>query len=341
VQTSGKCEQCESIPHAPDLAGVLHLRFPQAHTAGKVISALSELNLPFETAGLVLSVPVGLPAAAGVLNALASLSALEQEQARALVQPDAKANLTPADSLETTSVAALVARVQSHSLVAMIEERRLATAFQPILSAENGTTLFAHECLLRGLEGGQLVSPDKLFDLARRAGLLFQLDLAARQTAIRSAACYETNGKFFINFTPASIYDPTFCLRSTVRTLREHSLAPEQIVFEVVESDHNPDVGHLKEILEFYRAAGFGVALDDVGSGYSGLNMLHTLRPDYMKLDMQLIRGIDGDPYKALIAAKLLETAQALGMKTIAEGVETPGEHAWLRLRDSLARATA
>jgi EAL domain-containing protein (putative c-di-GMP-specific phosphodiesterase class I) len=81
--------------------------------------------------------------------------------------------------------------------------------------------------------------------------------------------------------------------------------------------------------LRFYRDAGFRVALDDVGAGYSSLNLLHQLRPDFVKLDMDLIRGVDGDPYKALIAGKIIEIATALGIETIAEGIETPGELEW------------
>ncbi len=71
--------------------------------------------------------------------------------------------------------------------------------------------------------------------------------------------------------------------------------------------------------------------MDDIGSGYSSLTLLNKLRPDYMKLDMQLIRNIDHDAYKALITGKLLKTAQGLGITTIAEGVETAAEYAWLR----------
>ncbi|MEZ4569511.1 MAG: EAL domain-containing protein [Thermomicrobiales bacterium] len=77
--------------------------------------------------------------------------------------------------------------------------------------------------------------------------------------------------------------------------------------------------------MEFYRAEGFGVALDDVGSGYSSLNLIHQIQPDYIKLDMELIRDVDRDPHKAAIAGRLLELAGDLGIQSIAEGVETAG----------------
>ena len=106
---------------------------------------------------------------------------------------------------------------------------------------------------------------------------------------------------------------------------------PSGIVFEVVESDEIHDTGHLLGILEVYREAGFGVALDDVGAGYSSLNLLSRLRPDYVKLDMGLTRGVNTDPYKARVAMKLLEMCRELDVRTVVEGVETVGEWEWAR----------
>ena len=68
-----------------------------------------------------------------------------------------------------------------------------------------------------------------------------------------------------------------------------------------------------------------------MGSGYSSLNMIHRLKPDFIKLDMQLMRDVDSDPYKALVVQKVLEMAQGLQVETIAEGVETEGELLWAR----------
>jgi EAL domain-containing protein (putative c-di-GMP-specific phosphodiesterase class I) len=136
--------------------------------------------------------------------------------------------------------------------------------------------------------------------------------------------------KIFINFTPTSIYDPKNCLQTTLRAVDESTLSREQIVFEVIESENVADPNHLRDILDFYREQGFQVALDDVGSGYSSLNMISRLRPDFMKLDRELVSGLHQDNYKAMIAKKLLETAQELGVHTIAEGVEEEGEFEWL-----------
>lgn len=170
-----------------------------------------------------------------------------------------------------------------------------------------------------------------MFDIARQADLLFHLDRTARLTAIAQAVVHGSPLPAFINFNPTSIYNPNACLQSTRHAVDTAGIPPDRIVFEVVESDDVGDADHLLNILNFYRDAGFRVALDDVGSGYSSLNLLAQLKPDFMKLDMQLVRGVDTDRYKAGIAARLLDFASCEGIKTVAEGIETRGEWEWVR----------
>lgn len=161
--------------------------------------------------------------------------------------------------------------------------------------------------------------------------MLFQTDLAARRTAILEAAARGIGTNLFVNFTPTSIYDPVFCLRSTVETVDAVGLPRENVVFEITESEDVGDPEHLSNIVRYYREQGFRIALDDLGSGYSSLNLAHRLRPDFVRLDMELTRDVDTDPYKAVIARKLLELAGGLGIRTIVEGVETAGELAWIQ----------
>jgi EAL domain-containing protein (putative c-di-GMP-specific phosphodiesterase class I) len=194
--------------------------------------------------------------------------------------------------------------------------------------------VIGHEALLRGVGiDGSMLPPFPLFEGARRAGLLFQLDLAARRTHIASAAARGLEGLLFLNFTPTAIYDPAMCLRSTVAAIDAAGIPHDRVVFEVVEFEGLADTDHLRRILDYYRTAGFRVALDDVGAGYSSLNRLHLLRPDLIKLDLQLVRDVHADPYKALVAEKLLELAHSLGIPVLAEGVETEDELTWLQAR--------
>ena len=175
---------------------------------------------------------------------------------------------------------------------------------------------------------GTLISPGRLYDVARQSDMLFHLDRASRLCHIRNVIRHEVQTNVFINFNPTAIYDPEYCLKTTVQAIRRSKLVPSRIVFEVVESDE-VDAKRLPKIVDFYRREGFRVALDDLGAGFSSLNLLSTLRPDFVKLDMELVRNVDTDSYKASVARKLLEMAGELGVETVAEGIETAGEAQW------------
>jgi EAL domain-containing protein (putative c-di-GMP-specific phosphodiesterase class I) len=229
------------------------------------------------------------------------------------------------------SLRRLIALFHSQWLLDLLAEKRITSHFQPIVSAQDPGQIFAYESLMRGIDGDTFVSPFRLLTAAKSAAVLFHLDLAARQSAIRQMSHYGFPEKVFINFTPTSIYDPSFCLSSTVRLIDSLGVAHEKIVFEITESEQIQDLLRLQEILRFYRGAGFQVALDDIGSGYSSLNLLHQLRPDYVKLDMELTRHVYHDTYKATITTKILEITQELGIATVAEGIETPEEWQWFR----------
>jgi EAL domain-containing protein (putative c-di-GMP-specific phosphodiesterase class I) len=212
----------------------------------------------------------------------------------------------------------------------MLEQKRLTSFFQPIVYAADPHRIFAHEALLRGLgSDNELISPGRILPVAKSTGLLFQVDRAARMCAIQESVNCDLDSLVFINFMPTAIYDPVNCLQSTVRLITELKLPPERFVFEVVESEEVQEVDHLRNILDFYRRSGFGVALDDLGAGYASLNRVGELKPDYVKLDMKLIQGVHLDPFKAIIADRILSLARDLGIRTIVEGVEQPEELAW------------
>jgi len=328
------CARCEQLPSKIPDDGQLYLWFPLGHTLGKALNGLQGAGIAHERLDDRQSIMV--PLAAGQLAPLltrleAALSSQELHDTQSLFT--AEPGLPHLSAFpRVTTLKRFIGMVQSGWLHDLLEEERVTSHFQPIVHAADPTRVFAHEALLRGLDPvGELIPPGRLFDAARDAGFLFQLDLLARRTAIYDAARNDLTGCLFINFNPTAIYDPTFCLRTTVAAIDATGFSRDQIVFEVTESDRAQDAGHLQRILTFYRSAGFRIALDDFGSGYSSLNLLHQLRPDFLKLDIELIRGVHADPYKALIARKILETARELGLQTIAEGIETSEELSWVQ----------
>ncbi len=134
-----------------------------------------------------------------------------------------------------------------------------------------------------------------------------------------------------MNIYPNAIQEAQRFLETTIAVAEHTQLPAEQFVFEFVETEEILDPNQFFDILQEFRARGFRVALDDVGAGYSSLNVLVHVKPDFMKLDMGLIRNVDRDVYKSCVAAKLLELAQELNVKTVVEGIETPGEWQWAR----------
>ncbi len=126
---------------------------------------------------------------------------------------------------------------------------------------------------------------------------------------------------------PQSI--PDQARERTIEAALNSGIEPSRFVFEVIESDEITDLTKLLDILESCREAGCRVALDDVGTGYNSLQLMSQVRPDFIKLDMELIRDIDRDAYKSCVAGKLLELARELGVYTVVEGVETNGEWQW------------
>ncbi len=325
-----RCSRCEAPPAPADSGGTLTLWFPLGHTRGKAVAWLRRNGYDTQTdTGTVTTL---LPA--GALDTLTTglrevLSGPEQDDTRALLTPGTDAP-TLDDCADIVPLPQLARRVGTGWLAEMLAEDRLTSHFQPIVHAEDTSRVFAQEALLRGVDrDGALLPAGKILDAGRDMGALFQLDLAGRRSAIREAGRHGINSHLFINFNPTAIYDPVFCLRSTVQAADDAGLRRERIVFEVIETDQTTDLAHLQRILKYYRDAGFGVALDDMGAGYSSLNLIHQLRPDYIKLDRELISRVDTDPAKATVACKLLEMAQELGIETVAEGVERHEELAW------------
>lgn len=151
-------------------------------------------------------------------------------------------------ALETRTLTQWENLLRAQSLATMIEERRVVTWFHPIWDTRT-QTLFGWECLLRGVENdGSLVSPGAMFAQAQGAGMTFPLDRLARLNALQTAKDKGVKQTLFINFIPTAIYDPVFCLRTTVELAQSLGFANERIVFEVVETERVNDWRHLKGI---------------------------------------------------------------------------------------------
>ncbi|WP_242057000.1 MULTISPECIES: EAL domain-containing protein [Oscillatoriales] len=332
----GNCTRCETLPSKIQDKGTLYMWFPVVHTLNKLIPALGKTDLAHQLLKdeQCLKIIVDRNNIEILLATLTSkLTNKELKETQAVWMPGTEEPLFR-DFSRITSLNNFVSLNKCEWLLDILAQERLTCHFQPIVYADDTSRIFAQEALLRGFDkDDNLISPGSIFTSAQDAGLVFQLDALARQMAIREASKYGIKEQIFINFSPTAVYDPTTCLRMTVRAISEAGIPHDRVVFEVMESEQPPDINHLIKIMKFYQEAGFLIALDDFGTGYSNLNLIHELRPDFIKLDRHLIHNVHQEPYKALITEKLLEIAQQLNIKTIAEGIELTEELEWVRER--------
>lgn len=196
-------------------------------------------------------------------------------------------------------------------------------AFQPIVDIAARRT-FAHEALVRGPNGESAYSIlSTLTDDNRYA-----FDQQCRVKAISTATelgLPATGAMLSINFMPNAVYEPNACIRLTLAAAKRTGFPLDRIIFEFTE-DERLDTQHVLNILRTYRDIGFKTAIDDFGADFAGFGLLTQFQPDFVKIDMALIRNIDVEPVKRTVIKHLVRMLEDLGITVICEGVETRGE---------------
>jgi EAL domain-containing protein (putative c-di-GMP-specific phosphodiesterase class I) len=170
-----------------------------------------------------------------------------------------------------------------------------------------------------------------MLPVVKAAGLLPQFDHAARLTALRGAERRGLPWNVFVNLNPNAIHDPASCLERTFQAVDRSGLEPERIVFELTDAEEVADTAQLAELVSLCRQHGFRLALDDLGAGYAAVRLLVWLKPDFVKLDRELVEGVDADAFKARFVERLLGVARSLAIPIVAEGVETEKEWRWVQ----------
>ena len=205
----------------------------------------------------------------------------------------------------------------------------MTMAFQPIVDVLE-SRVYAYEALVRGLNNEPAgVVMAQITDENRYA-----FDQSCRVAAITLASrlgIEKTGAKLSINFMPGAVYSPAACIRLTLETARVVGFPLDQLIFEITEMEEVTDRKHVLNIAEEYRRHGFHLALDDFGAGYSGFNLLADLKPEIIKLDMDLTRNMHERPVALAIVRSIVQLCNELGVTCIAEGVETMEEVRALR----------
>jgi EAL domain-containing protein (putative c-di-GMP-specific phosphodiesterase class I)/ActR/RegA family two-component response regulator len=197
---------------------------------------------------------------------------------------------------------------------------QLWLAAQPIVRVSD-RSVYAYEVLLRS-GSSRLTNPGQIIELAEREGRLPELGHRVRLAAAARIAELPPTKRLFVNLHPADLTQSPG-LWDAADPLLPHA---DQVTLELTERARLDGVAGVDAAVRQLRAAGYQIALDDLGSGYSGLTCLANLSPHVVKLDMSLVRNIERDRTRVALVRAMVELCRELGVEVIAEGVETPAE---------------
>jgi len=213
-------------------------------------------------------------------------------------------------------------RVGDRAGIDAMLDRALAslwTAYQPIVHAVD-RSIFAYEALMR-VEEPMLPHPGAVLTAAERGNRIHEVGRTVRNSVVVAAPSAQEELLLFVNVHPEDLLDPTlYQIDSSFTALAR------RVVLEITERaslDHIPEV---QSKIGTLRELGFQIALDDLGAGYAGLTSFTQLEPEFVKLDMSLVRDADGNSTKQKIIRSMVQLCHDMGKRIVAEGIETPGE---------------
>jgi EAL domain-containing protein (putative c-di-GMP-specific phosphodiesterase class I) len=218
-----------------------------------------------------------------------------------------------------------------HDLRAGLQADQIYPVYQPIVDLREPAGRVAVEALARWRHPQRgLVPPSEFIPVAEESGLI--ADLGDR---ILKAACCDfvrwqrelgarAPSSIAVNLSRAQLLDPAL-LDDVMRSIRDSGIDPACLQLEITESLAAQDAC-IQSALHALKALGVTLALDDFGTGYSSLACLHQLPVDTVKIDRSFVRDAQRSDYHRVLIEATVQVARSLGMKTVAEGVETAGQ---------------
>jgi EAL domain-containing protein (putative c-di-GMP-specific phosphodiesterase class I) len=216
-----------------------------------------------------------------------------------------------------------------------VESQRWTLYYQPIVELETGT-MRGVEALIRWIEpDGTMVPPNEFIPLAEELGLIELIgDWVVRELVYQAAAWRELDMQLEIGFnlSPRQFWQPDLAERVLSR-ITDGGIDPSTVLVEITETSAMMDPDRAQQVLWDLHDGGLRIAIDDFGTGYSSLSRLREMPVNVLKIDRSFVSGVDEDPQSASIVSAFLELSRGLEMETLAEGIETEGELAFLRER--------
>jgi diguanylate cyclase (GGDEF)-like protein len=203
-----------------------------------------------------------------------------------------------------------------------IRKNRFVPYFQPIVSVHDGS-LLAYEVLTRIVTPERVIPASEFIEEAEGMGAIAKIDYLLMDQAFDKVKQHRYTGKLFFNLSPKVLVMNEF-MTTIRRLMAAYGIEPPQLVLEITERDTVKDLNLIERITRDLNQEGFQFAIDDFGSGYSSFQYIRLFRVDYLKVDGQFTRGMIGsDTTDQFIMANIAALAGRLGIKTIAESVES------------------
>jgi len=226
----------------------------------------------------------------------------------------------------------VVSPAQVSNLKTLIAERGLGVVFQPIWDVKRAQVL-AYEALARPETRYGFAGPEAAFDLAERVGCAHELDAVSRQVTLARASTLPEGALLFMNMSPQSFARRRLDVAHLTADVHAAGLTADRLVIEITERSI-VNLGEVVAVAKELQQAGFRLALDDVGSGNAGLEMLTELNVDFVKIDRGIILKAGKDDKARGVLSGIIVIAKATGAYVIAEGIET------VEMLDLVCRAT-
>jgi|CXWL01.1.fsa_nt_gi EAL domain-containing protein (putative c-di-GMP-specific phosphodiesterase class I) len=217
----------------------------------------------------------------------------------------------------------------------IVADEDIRVRYQPIVNLADGR-IHGFEALSAGPDGDIFENTEMLFTFAEATDQIIDLERICRRGAVRGATSLPAGRRLFINCSAHGFTDPELATTAHVASLadaavRASDLEPSDIVFEVTERVALSTSKQFQRVLGQLRESGYRIAVDDMGAGYSSLQSVADIQPDYLKFDISLVRDLHRSPIKRNLLDTLVSFADKLGAQVIAEGVEKDQEFHTLR----------
>ena len=205
---------------------------------------------------------------------------------------------------------------------AVMSGRRLRAVFQPVMDIRRKSVL-GYEALIRGPLGSELETPDVLFAAARETGLELELENLCLETIFAHLPNAVKAAKLFVNASSKFLAHSVFLDDRNLATIKR---AHAQVVMEISEKEGIWDYPTFREVLARLRSSGLQIAIDDAGSGYSGLESILQMRPEYIKVANSIVHSLHRETIKREIITALASLGRQIESSIVAEGIEHPDE---------------